>query len=110
MFERRIGFSIAAAIMSLGAMARPWGNEPAPAVDPTSSWSEGKSRYRGSTRSNKLYFHRAVQMEQVHRDHTNGIEWVDRWAEANRPMRRAERKGINTVPRAPVSSLHAICF
>lgn len=68
------------------------------------------SRSRDGTRSNRRYTHDFIQMEQVHRDHINGIEWVDRWNEAGRQKRRAERKGINTVPRAPVSSKHAICF
>lgn len=68
------------------------------------------NRSRDGTRSNRSYAHDVIQMEQVHRDHFLGVDWVNRWKEFNRQKRRAERKGINTVPRAPVSSLHAISF
>lgn len=99
MLNSRIGIALAAAIMSLGGMYRPWGNEPAPPIDHAAGWNEGHNRSRAGTRSNLRYFHKAVQMERSYRDELNGIEWGDRWTEYNVPMRRAERKGVPGVPR-----------
>lgn len=115
MFTRRIGLAIASAILSLGAIGRPWGNEPAPMINSGGLVFGEHSRSRAGTRSNYRYFHSAVDVTTKEPDYI-GFE-LDRFGlmsltvpHFNRPKRRAERKGINTVPRAPVNSLHAISF
>lgn len=78
------------------------------------------NRSRASTRLPQRYVHKSVQVQHrftaVYTGFGNPAK-PDRFGlvtethtEHNVPMRRAERKGINTVPRAPVSSLHAISF
>ena len=94
--KSNIGIAILAALAG-GGMLSPM----APDINThgESLFRREHSRSREGTRSNRRYAHKVIQMEQVHRDHTNGIEWVDRWTEANRPMRKAERKGVPGVPR-----------
>lgn len=115
MFTRRIGLAIASAIMSLGAIGRPWGNEPAPMINSGGLVFGEHSRSSAGTRSNYRYFHKVVDVTTKEPDYMGfdpdifGLMSVTA-PQYNRPKRRSERKGINTVPRAPVNSLHAISF
>lgn len=95
-------------------MSRPWGNEPAPPIDPTAGWNGGHNRSRDGTRSNRRYFHKVVDVTTKEPDYM-GLE-PDRFGlmsvtkrEFDRPMRRAERKGVPGVPRGH-GDKNAICF
>jgi len=63
MLNSRILMALMSAVSSLGKFARPWGNGPAPPIDPTAGWNGGHNRSRWGTRSNRRYVHEVIQME-----------------------------------------------
>lgn len=85
--------------------------------EPTFNMQQGGfGKCKHNTTANNKYFHStAATLINISPDYHGYNDWQPtKFRQAVRensiPKRRGYRKGVNTVPRAPVSSLHAISF
>lgn len=76
--------------------------------EPTFNMRQGGfGKCKHNTTANNKYFHSTAATQ---RGFNGESVWTQGYNMGNIPKRRGYRKGVNTVPRAPVSSLHAISW
>lgn len=98
-------------LLALSAMLSPVLQRPVVVDNTPRLHVDNKWKGRNGSDANHKYFHAPHDKVTVTRPKTKYMERYEVTFSADGlPKKRGYRKGVNTVPRAPVNSLHAISF